>query len=79
MFLNGNSCVHEHTRPVSLPVKNIHIELDPISNLLSNPSEQLSPQIILKILKASGIDFSKFECYKCHKAKCQTATQFTKV
>ena len=47
----------EHTRPVSLPVNNIHIELDPISNLLPDPSDQLSPYVIQEILKASGVEF----------------------
>ena len=78
-FQNGNSCVCEHTRPVSLPINNTNIELDPISNLLPDPSEQLSPQIIQEILKASGVDVSKFQCYKHHKTKCQTAMQVTKV
>ena len=78
-FQNGNSCVCVHTRPVSLPVCNAHIESDPISNLLPEPSEQLSPQIIQEILKPSGVHFSKFQCYKCCKAKHQTASQTTKV
>ena len=78
-FQNGKSCVCEHTRPVSLPVDNTHIELDPISHLLPHPSDQLSPQVIQEILKASGVVFSKFQHYKCHKAKCHTATQATKV
>ena len=43
-------------------VDNTHIELEPISNLLPDPSDQLSPQVILEILKASGVDFSKFQC-----------------
>ena len=78
-FWNGKSCVHKHTRPVSLPVYNTHIELEPISKLLPDSSDQLSPQIIQEILKASGVDFSKFEHYKHCKAKCHTATQATKV
>ena len=73
MFLKKKSCVLKYTRPVSLPVNNTHIELEPISNLLPESSDQPPPQIIQEILKAS-VDFSKFKCYKHDKAKCHTAT-----
>ena len=78
-FQNGKSCVCKHTRPVSLPANNTHIELESISNLLSDPSDQISPQVIQEILKASHVDFSKFQFYKHHQAKCHTATQATKM
>ena len=70
------SCVHKDTGPVSLPINNTHTELEPISNLLPDPSDQLSPQVIQEILKACGVDFSKFQCCK---GKCNTTTQATKV
>ena len=69
------SCVLKHTRPTSLPVIDAHIELKPILYPLHDISNQLLPQIIQEILKASAVDFSKFECYKCCKAKCLTAPQ----
>ena len=78
-FQNGKSCVCKHTRPVSLPINNTHIEFEPISNLLPDPSEQLSPQVIQKILKATCVDVSKFHLYKCCKAKYHTSTQATQV
>ena len=78
-FQNGKSCLHTHARPVSLSVNNTYIELEPILKLLADSSDQLSPQIIQEILKASGVNFSKFICWKCGKAKCHTATQVTKV
>ena len=31
-FQNRKGCVHEHTRPTTLPVDDTHIELLPISN-----------------------------------------------
>ena len=76
-FQNIKSCVCKHTTPVYLPVNKTHIELDQISNLLPDPSDQLSPQVIQEILKASGVDFSKFQCYIHHKAKRHTTTQST--
>ena len=79
VFQNGKSCVCKYTRLVSLPVNNTHIELELISNPLPESSDKLSLQIIQEILKASGVDFSKFKCYKCHKAKFHAATQATKV
>ena len=74
-----NGCVHEHIRPVSVPFNNTHIELDPITNLLPDPSGQLSPQIFQEIFKASDVDLLKFQHYKLCKKECQTATQVTKV
>ena len=73
------SCVCNYTRPISQPVNNTHIELEPISNPLPDSSDQLSPQIIQEIFKASGVDFLKFESLKCHKAKCHTVNQATKI
>ena len=78
-FENGNSCVHEHIRPVFLPVNDTHIHLDPISNLLPDPSEKTFNTNYPRNLKACGVDFSKFQHFKHCKAKCQTATQVTKV
>ena len=45
-FQNGNSCICKKTRPVFLLLNNTHIDLGPISNLLPDPSDQLSPQVI---------------------------------
>ena len=78
-FWNGKTRVHKYTRPTSLAVNNTHIELESISISLPDISNQLSPQLIWEILRASGVDFSKLECYKCHKAKCHSATQATKM
>ena len=50
-----------------------------MSNPLPEFSDQLLPQIIQEILKASGIDFLEFKHYKHHKAKCHTVTQATKI
>ena len=55
------------------------LNLEPISDPLSDISDQLSPQIIQEILKASGVDLFKFEFYKHCKAKCHAATQATKI
>ena len=77
-FQNEKSYVNDYTKPISLPVNNTHIELEPISNPLPESSDQPSPQIIQEILKASGIEFLKFEHYKHCKAKCRTATKATK-
>ena len=73
------SCIHKYTRPTSLPVNNIQLELEPISASLPDISDQLSPQLFQEILRASGVDFSKFDCYKHDKAKCHTVTQATKI
>ena len=59
-FQNEKSCVCKDTRPSSLPANNSNIELEPISTLLPDTSDQVSLQIIQEILKASGVDFSKF-------------------
>ena len=59
-------------------VNNANIELEPILDPLPDISDQLSPQIIQEILKASGLDFSKFKHYKQCKAKHHTATLATK-
>ena len=42
-------------------------------------SDQLSPQLVQETLKASGVDMSKFECYKKCKALHQTSTQPTEL
>ena len=73
------SCVQKHTRPTSLPVNDTHIELLPILNPLFGISDKLSPQIIQKVLKASGVDFSKLKCFKSHKVQCHTSSQDTKI
>ena len=78
-FQNRMSCVCKYTRPTSLPVNDTHTELEQISDPLSDISDQLSPQIIQEILKASGVDFSKVEPYICHKTKHHTALQATKI
>ena len=43
-----------------MPGNNTHIELQPILNPMPDISDQLSQQIIQGILKASGVDLSKF-------------------
>ena len=53
--------------------------VEPISTPCPESSDQLSPQIIQEILKASGVDFLKFEHYKCYKAKHHKVTQATKI
>ena len=78
-FQNGKSCVCKWTRPTSLPVNNTYIELEPISAPLPNISDQQSPQLIQEILKASGVDFSKFKFFKCCKAKCHTTPLATNI
>ena len=45
-FQNKKSGVHKYTRPTSLPVDDAHIELEPISDLLPDILDQLSPQLI---------------------------------
>ena len=78
-FQNRKSCVSKHTRLTTLPVNDTHIELQPISNPLPDISDQLSPQIIQEVLKASGVDFSRFESYKQFKVQHQTLPQVTKL
>ena len=63
-FQNKMSCVHKHTRLITLSTNNTHIELQPITNSIPEISDQLSPQLFQEILKASGVDMSKFKCYK---------------
>ena len=41
--------------------------------------DQLSPQIVQEILKISGVDISKFVCYKWCKALDQTSAQATRM
>ena len=74
-FWNKMSCVHMHTRPNTLPNNNTSIEYQPITNPIPEISKQLSPQHVQEILKASGVDMSKFEHHKKFKALCQTSTQ----
>ena len=78
-FQNKKSCVHKHTRLTTMPANDTHIELQPISNSVPDISDQLSPQIIQEILKASSVDISKFECYMQCKVLCQTSAQATKL
>ena len=78
-FQNEKSCVYNYIRPISQPVNNTYIELEPISNPLPESSDQLSPQIIQEILKVSGVGFLKLKCYKHCKAKHHTVTQTTKI
>ena len=47
-----------------MPANDTYIELQPILNSMPDISDQLSPQIVQEILKANGVDISKFECYK---------------
>ena len=63
-FWNKMSCVHKHTRHSTLPNNDKHNELQPIINHMPEISDQLSPQLVQEILKASGVDMSKFEHYK---------------
>ena len=51
-----------------MPVNDTHFELQPILNPMSDISDQLSPQIIQAVLKASGVHVLKFEWYKPCKA-----------
>ena len=74
----SKSCVCKHTRPTSLSVNDAQIELQPILNPLPDISDQLSLQIIQEILKASGVDFLKFEHCKCCKVQCHASPQATK-
>ena len=58
------SCVHKHTRPNTLPFNYTGVELQHITNPVPEILDQLSPQLVQEILKASGVDMSKFEHYK---------------
>ena len=64
---------------MSMPTNDTHIELQPISNSMPDILEQLSPQIVQEILKASGVDISKFEHYKQCKPLHQLSAQTTKL
>ena len=61
------------------PNNDTHIELQPITNPMPEISDQLSPQLVQEILKASGVDMSKFEHYKKCKALHQTSAQCTEL
>ena len=71
--------VYIHTRLTTLPVSDTHVELQQILNPLPDISDQLSPQIIQEVFKASGVDFSQFKYYKCCKAQYHTSPQATKL
>ena len=60
--------VYANTRLTTLLVNDTCIELQPILSPMLDIPDQLSPQIIQEVLKASGVDFSKFEHYKQSKA-----------
>ena len=62
-----------------MPVNDTHIELQPILNPIPDISDQLSPEISQDVLKASGVDISKFKHHKQYKALCQTSCQATKL
>ena len=59
MFQNNKGCVCKHSRLTTMPANDTHIELQPISNSMPNISDQLVPQIVQEVLKASGVDLSK--------------------
>ena len=63
-FGNKMGYVHKHTRPTTLPNKDPYIELKPITNPTPETSDQLSQQLVQEILKASGVDMSKFKHHK---------------
>ena len=69
----------KHTGLTTLPINNPHTELQPILNLLPDISDQLSSQIIQDVLKAIGVDFLKFGCYKHHRVQHDTSSQATKL
>ena len=71
-FQNKKDCVHKYTGPNHCPPKSIHINLEKMLPSLSDNPFHISPQLILEILKTCGTDLAKFECYICHKARCQT-------
>ena len=76
---NKVGCVCKHTTPATLPNNDPHIELQLITNPSPDISDQLSPQLVQEILKASGADLSKFEHYKRCKVLSQTSTQSTEL
>ena len=55
--------MHKHTRPNTLPNNDTHIDLQLIMNPLSEISDQLSPQLVQEMIKASSVDMSKSEHY----------------
>ena len=54
-----------HIRPNTLPTNDTHIELQSITKSVPEILDQLSPQLVQEILKASSVDISKFKHYKC--------------
>ena len=78
-FWNKMGCACKHTRLTTLLYNDPHIELHPITNPTPETSDQLLPQLVHEILKASGVDISKFECYKRCKALCQASSQSTEL
>ena len=78
-FQNKMGCVCKDTKPTTLPNKDEPIELQPITNPMSEISDQLSPKLVQEILKASGVDISTFEYYKKCKALHHISTQSTEV
>ena len=64
---------------ITMPANDTHIEFQPISNSIPDISDQLSPQIVQEILKASDVDISKFELNKQCKALCLTSARATKL
>ena len=64
LLQNKMSCVYKHTRQTNLPTNDTHTELQPIMNAMPEISDQLSPQLVQEMPKASDVDISKFEHYK---------------
>ena len=72
-FWNKKGCVCQYAGPHSPSAPNSTlINLETISLPLPNNPDHISPQIIQEILKTCGVNLAKFECYKSHKAGCQT-------
>ena len=57
-----------------MPASDTHIELQPVSNSTPGISDQLSPQIIQEILKASGV-ISGTKCYVRHQPRLLNCTK----
>ena len=53
-----------------MPANDTYIELQPILNSMPDISDQLSAQIVQKILKASSVNVSKFEYYHLSILNC---------
>ena len=49
-----------------------NINLETILTPLPEHSDHITPQTNHEIIKICGVDLTKFECYKCHKARHQT-------